>query len=167
MCQAPLHEHLRVTPIAGECMSQSAENRRFIRHPTDIPIDVELADAVPARQEYLANISEGGLCLQSSFALEKGTLIRIRIPLVKPLFAEIVRVAWCRRAYNHFDVGVEFIERHSIFRVRMIEQVCHIEHYKRDVYAREARALTTEQAAMEWIEKFAEDFPTPRINRNE
>lgn len=41
----------------------------------------------------------------------------------------------------------------------MVEQLCHIEHYKAEVLAREGRQLDGEQAAREWIRKFAHGFP--------
>ena len=41
----------------------------------------------------------------------------------------------------------------------MVEQICHIEHYKSEVLAREGRHLDGEQAAREWIQKFAHGFP--------
>jgi hypothetical protein len=44
--------------------------------------------------------------------------------------------------------------------VRLIEQICYIEHYRQEVLISEGRKLTSEQAALEWIEKFAQDFPS-------
>jgi len=44
--------------------------------------------------------------------------------------------------------------------VRMIEQICYIEHYRKEVLLNEGRRITSEQAALEWIEKYAQDFPT-------
>jgi hypothetical protein len=41
----------------------------------------------------------------------------------------------------------------------MVEQVCHIEHYKNEVKRREGREISGEQAANEWIAKFAGNFP--------
>jgi hypothetical protein len=41
----------------------------------------------------------------------------------------------------------------------MVEQVCYIENYKKMVYQTEGRQLTTEEAAMEWIGKYASQFP--------
>jgi hypothetical protein len=43
-----------------------------------------------------------------------------------------------------------------------VEQICHIEQYKADVLLSEGRRLNGEQAALEWIEKFARDFPQLR-----
>jgi hypothetical protein len=41
----------------------------------------------------------------------------------------------------------------------MVEQVCHIENYKKEVYQTEGRLLTAEEAAVEWIHKYASQFP--------
>jgi hypothetical protein len=43
--------------------------------------------------------------------------------------------------------------------MRMCEQVCHIENYRNEVKAAEGRELTPEQAAVEWVSKFAARFP--------
>ena len=43
------------------------------------------------------------------------------------------------------------------FSVRMVEQICRIEHYRADQRAH-GRILTSQQAAMEWIERYAEKF---------
>jgi hypothetical protein len=43
----------------------------------------------------------------------------------------------------------------------MVEQVCHIETYRRTVAGTEGRELSAEQAALEWIAKFAASFPDP------
>ncbi len=42
----------------------------------------------------------------------------------------------------------------------MVEQVCHIEE-KKLVSLTGGRALSTKEAAAEWIRKYAPDFPHP------
>jgi hypothetical protein len=42
----------------------------------------------------------------------------------------------------------------------MIEQICHIEHYRKEVKLVEGRELSSEEAADEWITRYAGDFPT-------
>jgi hypothetical protein len=37
----------------------------------------------------------------------------------------------------------------------MVEQVCHIEHYRKEVMVCEGRQLTSEDAAKEWVAKYA------------
>ena len=56
-------------------------------------------------------------------------------------------------------MGVEFLDRDDSFRARMVEQVCHIEQYKRQVLETEGRVLNGEQAAKEWIRRYAASFP--------
>lgn len=60
---------------------------------------------------------------------------------------------------EHYDVGIELLNRDDAFRARMVEQVCHIEKYRRTVKETQGRSLTGEEAAMEWIGKYASTFP--------
>ena len=138
------------------------KQREYVRHPTDIPIEVDydLSGVVADKTDYLNNVSFGGLSFQSLKGLEIGAGINLSIPLVKPVFHIRGRVVWCKPVNAHFEVGVEFIEPERIFKARMVEQVCHIEHYKREVLEKEGRHLTGEEAALEWITKFAADFPS-------
>lgn len=135
-----------------------SELRELIRHPTDSPVQIELESVVASREEYLSNISEGGICFRSRVLLAPGTMIHIGIPIVNPKFECTGRVVWCEHRETHFDVGVRFFRSDHIFRLRTVEQICHIEPYK-EVAAREGRCLTSEQAAIEWIEKNAATFP--------
>ncbi len=41
----------------------------------------------------------------------------------------------------------------------MVEQVCYIEDYRRFVLMHEGRELSQEDAASEWIAKYAAQFP--------
>ncbi len=135
------------------------EKRLFIRHPSDIPIEIQMENVVSHRTEYLNNISFGGLSFKSKIYLEKGTIIKIKIPLVRPVFEAKGEVVWCEKKGDYYNVGVEFLDVDSAFKARMIEQICHIEHYKKEVYEKEGRNLTGEEAALEWIQKYAEKFP--------
>ena len=41
----------------------------------------------------------------------------------------------------------------------MVEQLCHIEHYRNEVNRKEGRDISSEEAATEWIAQFADKFP--------
>lgn len=133
--------------------------RKFIRHPSDIPLEFELGDVVANRREYLKDVSEGGLSFSSAEYLQPGSTILIRIPLRNPVFETEGVIVWCRKETDAFETGVRFADSSSEFHVRMVEQVCQIEHYKAEVFAKEGRQLTGKEAAVEWISKFAKDFP--------
>ena len=51
----------------------------------------------------------------------------------------------------------DIIEQKFIY--SMVEQVCHIEQYKKEVLKNEGQGLSGEEAAVEWITKYAKDFP--------
>ena len=133
--------------------------RKYIRHPSDMPLEYELGDIVAHKKEYLNDVSQGGLSFRSSRYIEAGSIIKIQIPIREPMFQADGIVVWCREKKGSYDVGVKFKEFKSKYGLRMVEQVCHIEHYKKEVLEKEGRQLTGEQAAIEWISKFAKDFP--------
>jgi len=138
--------------------------RNYIRHPSDIPIDFQPEELAEAHSERLKNISQGGLAFHSATSLTTGSIIRVKIPLVTPVFQAVGRVMWCRARDDHFEIGIEFLDQDDAFRARMVEQLCHIEHYRHQVLAEEGRQLSSEQAAMEWIQHYAPDFPGPDDN---
>ncbi len=133
--------------------------RQFIRHPSTIPIHYQLQEVVGDSKEYLRNISEGGLCFISHSKVELGVMIDISIPLVDPRFHAAGMVVWCHEKPGGFEVGVHFDNPQVEFAVRMVEQVCQIEQYKQQILEQDGRKLSGEEAAMEWIENFADRFP--------
>ena len=137
----------------------SEEKRKYIRHPSGIPIDVQLEEVAAGQREFLKNISFGGLCFRSAVPLDRGRVITIKIPLVRPVFQAKGFVAWCSRNGEFYDVGVEFSGPVDAFRSRMVEQLCRIEQYRQEVLEKEGRKLTSSEAALEWIQKFAGAFP--------
>ena len=138
--------------------------RQFIRHPTDMPLEYKLENVVVHLRDYLNDISHGGLSFKSCTFLKSGSVIDIRIPIRKPVFEAKGIVIWCCKNEEYkdkcYDVGVEFADTKSENKLRMVEQICYIEHYKKDVLTKEGRKLTGEQAAIEWISKYAKDFPS-------
>lgn len=132
--------------------------RSFFRHPTDIPLEVQ-HDQHPADRRILRNVSHGGLCFRYARRLAPGETVTVRIPSVSPPFEAASRVVWCQTEGDSFQVGVEFLDQQDLFRARMIEQVCQIENYRRDMHAKHGRALSSQEAAVEWISRFARSFP--------
>jgi len=132
--------------------------RHYIRHPSSVPILFSVESGGSAR-ECLHDVSAGGLCFEARIRLEPGTEIHLAIPVRRPPFEADAVVAWCHTTDAGFRVGVRFSGEESVFALRMVEQVCHIEHYRQDVLKREGRELSSEQAAAEWIARYADKFP--------
>jgi PilZ domain len=135
--------------------------RAFIRHPANIPIEVSTGGGVARRRQRGHDVSFGGLAFFSDLCLDSGTTVEVRIPDVEPAFEARAQVAWCKEEDDHYAVGVRFLDPSDAFRARMVEQVCSIESYRREVREREGRTLTGEEAAHEWIRKYAARFPDP------
>ena len=134
--------------------------RSYIRHPSDVPIEViPEENAAPNSSHQLQNFSHGGLSFISQATQKPGSLVKIRIPFVQPPFETVAIVKWCNANAGQYEIGVEFFDANDEFKVRMVEQICHIEHYKNEVLIKEGRKLSGQEAALEWIEKFAGDFP--------
>lgn len=116
-------------------------------------------DGTPLCQEHLRDVGGGGLAFVCARSLPPGCRLVIRIAAVEPEFSARARVAWCHRDGENFLVGAAFTDEQELFQMRMIEQLCHIEQYRTEVLANEGRRLDSEQAAREWIRKFAREFP--------
>lgn len=135
--------------------------RSFIRHPTEIPIEIhhpDPADSVAYIHAAGHDVSLGGLALHSHCAATPGEIVEVSIPFVDPPFASRARVAWCKTLGSAYELGVEFLDAADAFRARMVEQICHIERYKKNMALCEGRKLSTEEAALEWISKYAARF---------
>ncbi len=131
--------------------------RVYVRHPSEFPIELR-REGESAARERLRDVSAGGLCCRSSHELAPGERVRIHIPVGHPGFDIEGRVAWCRAEEPGYRVGIEFTSEVEAFRARMVEQVCHIERYHRQLLA-EGRTATEEEAGAEWIARFAQRFP--------
>lgn len=137
--------------------------RGFIRHPTDIPLEVQPADTV-ARSEALRDVSCGGLSFRHAVPLAPGALVQVRIAIVAPAFEARSRVVWCQPDGAAWLVGIEFLEADDLFRARMVEQICHIERYRQAQRDEYGRLLSGHDAAREWIALHAADFPNPGVD---
>lgn len=136
------------------------EAREFIRHPTQIPIQVACDSAVDQMNLHLNNVSVGGLCFEAPLAFEPNSIVTIRIPFLKPIFKVQALVQWCKKVKDHFDMGVRFLDYEDAFRVRMVEQVCHIEQYRKELMKKEGKRITRNRASYEWIARHGSDFPS-------
>jgi len=110
--------------------------------------------------ETLTNLSLGGLAFISSQPLKVDQMVRVSIPILKQDNHLSGKVVWCEQSQNGYEIGLEFEGSKDVFRLRMIEQICHIEHYRKEVKLVEGRELSSEEAADEWITRYAGDFPT-------
>ncbi len=137
--------------------------RKYIRHPVDVPIEVALDWADDEDDETvdqtITNVSLGGLAFVSPRPFDILSRVRISIPILDQETTLVGNVVWCEKSASGYEIGIEFERSRDVYRLRMIEQICHIEHYRKEIARVEGRELSAQEAAREWISKYAGDFP--------
>lgn len=144
-------------------MQNKSTLRKFIRHPSDVPIQVTLVEVPNEKKtkssDKLNNVGLGGLAYLSQQALPKGQHVKVFFPLLDKVHSLSGKVVWIKPLLQGFDTGIQFENTDELYSFRMIEQVCHIEHYRKEIEQREGRILSSEEAASEWIKRYAGKFP--------
>jgi len=134
-------------------------DRKFVRHPTSIPVDYQIGIGMEQFRNPLNDIAFGGLSIQTSHDIPQNHEIILNFTQFKPVYTISGRVAWCRQSEDKYEVGIEFTNSDEAFRVRMVEQVCHIEEYRMNYEKNTGGKMSSEKAAVEWIEKYSDKFP--------
>jgi hypothetical protein len=132
--------------------------REFVRHPSDIPVAVKVAMEAGSRRGYLRDVSIAGLSCDVARIIDVGSRIEFFVPSLAEESVGRGRVVWCRPLRASYRMGVEFECEQDAYRTKMVEQVCQIESYRREVQEMEGRELGAEEAAAEWIESHAAEF---------
>lgn len=130
----------------------------FVAHPKDLPFEITLIED----QAFPPSIGEragfvGITCLASQ-CFETGCSVRVTLEEIDPNFCVTGRVAWCDQEVGEYRIAIEFPIKDECYCVRMIEQLSQIEHYRRQEKTH-GRRLNYNEAAAEWIQKFAATFP--------
>ncbi|MFO8212503.1 PilZ domain-containing protein, partial [Pseudomonas aeruginosa] len=72
-----------------------------------------------------------GVACNAPRGFRRGTAVELRIPLLGDAARYPGVVAWSRKLSDDYLVGVAFLDEDTLFRARMVEQVCQIEHFRR------------------------------------
>jgi hypothetical protein len=139
------------------------EARKFIRHPSAIPIRCMKEGHAQSSAGRMENISFGGMAFVVDHPFAPGDILSVQYPSIDRAQGLRGEVVWCRAVDDTGDrryaSGVKFLDEPTHFRARLVEQVCHIEAYRQVQRERCGRELTSVQAAEEWIARFASKFP--------
>ena len=128
-----------------------------------MPIKVTLVE-VPDdtnKKSYgkLNNVGLGGLAFLSQQSIPLGQHVKIFFNLLDQTHGLSGQVVWIKELKQGFDTGIQFDNADELYSLRMVEQVCHIEHYRKEIAQHEGRKLSSEDAAKEWIQLYAGKFP--------
>jgi hypothetical protein len=138
--------------------------RNYLRHPASIAIEIAVVGEL-SKEVMTNNLSEGGLCFFTNTPVKMGAVVDLRIPNVREDYICEGVIVWQRiEKADEFEVGVKFTNDEDYFRVRMVEQICQIENYRKRL-ASVGRHLSSEAAAAEWIERYAADFDESMVSQ--
>ncbi len=87
----------------------------------------------------------------------KGQQLRLWVPAITHESAADTLVIACSSNSQGYRLTLAFTNEEQAFRFRMVEQLCHIHHYHRQMQ-HQGRRLSLNEAACEWISRFACSF---------
>ena len=130
---------------------------QYISHPYQVPICLESTEAFVTNSHE--PLSYGGLRCYWKDKITVGRFLQISLPELNPEFFAKSQVIWRRTIADGYELGLVFLDRNQAYKMRMLEQVCYISCYRQWIYQQEGRNMDKEEAALEWINKFAGRFP--------
>lgn len=143
-------------------MEDNTTIRKHVRHVTGIPIQVKLdyatTDFEDGNEDTITNVSLGGLSFIADDRLEIAETIQVRFPVLYLDTTLSGKVIWCQKTRKGYEVGLEFDDKDEMERLKMIDQITDIEQYRRRKETIEGRQISSEQAAREWVTKYAGSF---------
>ncbi|UTW11915.1 hypothetical protein [Marinobacterium rhizophilum] len=137
-----------------------SSQQRFIRHPDEIPLELQLIDA---REDSAPPSMPLSLVCKSAAMLATGQQVSINISELAHASAIRGQIEWCHAHHDHYELHIRFANDEHAQRMRMFEQVCHIRRYRQWVQDQQGRSLSEDEAALEWIAKYAALFPSNNL----
>ncbi len=134
-----------------------SDSTTVIHHPEEFPIEL---DSYPPEASQSTASSLQLMC-SSNTPYHFGDKVRIKIPDIAEHLEVYGVVNSCISAAQGYDISISFCDDDARMRIRMLEQLCYIQRYRRHILQSEGRSLNDQDAALEWIGRYADLFPLP------
>ncbi|WP_299177912.1 PilZ domain-containing protein [uncultured Neptuniibacter sp.] len=131
------------------------DKKVFIRHPEEFPIELRPQDS-HMNPHHSSSLQ---LVCHSDIPFESGDNITIKIPSIASNLEVLGTIQSCEGTHNGYELGIAFTNIDALMRIRILEQLCYIQRYRKHVHEFEGRELSDQDAALEWIGKYAHLFP--------
>ena len=133
----------------------------FIHHPAGVPIEIRRIWFDGWRRQRQQERSDIGFIFTSERYLPPGATIEVSIPLRTEFQRFRGKVVLVRHGGVGYEIGLWLPAPEEAGRLRIVEQICHIEAYlQQKKYAEGPYALNPERAAAEWIDRYAGSVPS-------
>ena len=131
----------------------------FIHHPNDFPIKCRRVLNCRRGEHTPTERGNLGLCFESLRPIESGNIVELSVRLRGESQRFCGRVVLVRGISCGYEIGVWMASMADAARLRIVEQICHIECYLREKRERERQTITRENATQKWISRFTDTFP--------
>lgn len=138
--------------------SGEAASRPFIDHPPQIPLHYHAVAGAAPDKRGAAGI---GIRFAGHRAVNCGCVLEVCIALNGEVHRFRGIVAAIARERSSYNICLWIRGKRQAFAARMAEQLCHIEGYRHMRTQQKGYDMGADEAALEWIERFAADFPDP------
>jgi hypothetical protein len=150
----------RLQKYYSDCLDSNLEG--FIHHPAAFPLTWRRVRRLKWKKSSASEVQPAniGLCFGSEKYIKPGTELELEITLRGEIQKFTGRVILVKNLGECFDIGVWLSTKEAAGRIRIVEQICHIEAYLKHKRHYEGPFVSPERVAQEWISRFASSFPS-------
>jgi hypothetical protein len=131
----------------------------FIKHPKRFPLNFRRLRFWQSAKIEIDQNSNTGLTFSSHEYQKPGSIIEVTIPTRKEIHQFMGKVVMVKESDDSYEIGIWLIHTEDAPKLRIVEQICHIELYLNDKRYKEGPFLSKEKLTEEWITRFASGFP--------
>lgn len=131
----------------------------FIKHPERFPLKFRRLRFWQRSKIEVTQDSNIGLTFFSKEYQKPGSIIEVTIPTRNDIHNFIGKVIMVKESDDHYEIGIWLLNVEDGPKLRIVEQICHIELYLNDKRHKEGPFLSREKLTEEWISRFASSFP--------
>ena len=133
----------------------------FIHHPTGYPLECRRLWFKQKNDDPFTD-DQGiiGLCFISEKYIKPGTSLEISINLRGETHKFKGKVVLVKSLDTQYELGLWLSNKADSAKIRIVEQICHIEAYLQHKRYREGPFISRERITEEWISRFAATFPS-------
>ncbi|MFQ5661412.1 MAG: hypothetical protein ACE5GZ_13400 [Gammaproteobacteria bacterium] len=152
--------HYRFQKNCSELKPVRDAQTGFIHHPVNFPIEFRRL-WFPEKQDGAVNTGKIGVMFESQKYIKPGTTVEIVIPLRNETEKFRGKVVLVRDHSDYYEIGLWMYHHDDASRVRIVEQICHIETYLQEKKYRDGPySINHDRITEEWISKYAGSVPT-------
>lgn len=151
-----------VSPPMSPGQSVNFENELlvgFIKHPDRFPLQFRRLRFWERSKVEDSQTSNIGLTFSAKEYQKPGSIIEVTIPTRKETHRFLGKTVMVKETDNNFEIGIWLLDVDDSPKLRIVEQICHIELYLNDKRYKEGPFISKEKLTEEWISRYASSFP--------